>query len=80
MTATPAATLLDAATFITAVADRGVAPLFRTREALDQPAAAVASARLAATAHGVYEATVNGVPATESVLNPGWTSYEGNFA
>ncbi|WP_062521483.1 alpha-L-rhamnosidase [Demequina silvatica] len=71
-----AADLLAHATAITAVADRGIAPLFSTSVALDQPAAAVAAARLVATAHGVYEATVNGIPATESVLNPGWTSYE----
>ena len=31
---------------------------------------------LSATAHGIYEATINGQPVTDSVLNPGWTAYE----
>lgn len=42
---------------------------------LDQPAANVASAHVLATAHGIYELTVNGVP-EGSLMNPGWTSYE----
>lgn len=33
-------------------------------------------ASLLITARGLYEASVNGVPVTDSVLNPGWTSYE----
>src|SRR5690625_3081848 len=43
---------------------------------LEQPPAAVISAELLATAHGVYEASLNGSPVTDSVLNPGWTVYE----
>src|SRR5690606_13825314 len=35
-----------------------------------------ASAHLTATAHGIYEAQINGLPADESVLNPGWSTYE----
>jgi alpha-L-rhamnosidase len=35
----------------------------------------VASARLYATALGVYEAEINGVRASDDVLAPGWTSY-----
>src|SRR5699024_593026 len=52
------------------------APVLATEARLDQPAAQVGRAELIATAHGVYEASINGVPATESVLNPGWTVYE----
>lgn len=36
----------------------------------------VAKARLYATAHGIYVATLNGQRIDESVLAPGWTSYE----
>jgi len=36
----------------------------------------IAYARLLVTAHGLYEARINGMQVTNSVLNPGWTSYE----
>ncbi len=48
------------------------APLLRTT--FDLPSDTV-SARLYATAHGVYEATINGRPVGDHVLAPGWTSY-----
>jgi alpha-L-rhamnosidase len=48
------------------------APLLHTR--FDLPSEAV-SARLYATAHGVYEATINGHRVGDHVLAPGWTSY-----
>ncbi|QPP10203.1 family 78 glycoside hydrolase catalytic domain [Streptomyces bathyalis] len=35
----------------------------------------IASARLYATAHGVYTATLNGVRVGDEILAPGWTSY-----
>lgn len=35
----------------------------------------IASARLYATAHGVYEATINGRRVGDQVLAPGWTDY-----
>ncbi|SCK34520.1 family 78 glycoside hydrolase catalytic domain [Streptomyces sp. WMMB 322] len=35
----------------------------------------IASARLYATAHGVYAATLNGTRVGDEVLAPGWTSY-----
>ncbi|WP_181764496.1 alpha-L-rhamnosidase [Streptomyces albidus (ex Kaewkla and Franco 2022)] len=35
----------------------------------------IASARLYATAHGVYAATLNGMRVGDEVLAPGWTSY-----
>ena len=46
--------------------------LLRRVFALDKP---VARARLYATAHGVYEAELNGAVVGDSVLAPGWTSY-----
>jgi alpha-L-rhamnosidase len=61
---------------ITAGLDREAAVVLGRIVPLDQSAATIASAVLSATAHGVYEATVNGQPVTDSVLNPGWTSYE----
>ncbi|GAB3573031.1 glycoside hydrolase family 78 protein [Amycolatopsis endophytica] len=36
----------------------------------------IVSARLYATAHGVYTATINGTRVGDEVLAPGWTSYE----
>jgi alpha-L-rhamnosidase len=48
------------------------APILRTT--FNLPAGTV-SARLYATAHGVYEATINGQPVSDHVLAPGWTSY-----
>jgi alpha-L-rhamnosidase len=48
------------------------APILQTT--FDLPSGAV-SARLYATAHGVYEATINGQPVGDHVLAPGWTSY-----
>ncbi|MDQ0378522.1 glycoside hydrolase family 78 protein [Amycolatopsis thermophila] len=35
----------------------------------------IVSARLYATAHGVYTASINGSPVGDEVLAPGWTSY-----
>ncbi|WP_282947569.1 family 78 glycoside hydrolase catalytic domain [Cellulomonas endometrii] len=71
-----AASVLDAAQPITADADRAAAVLLATTVPLDRDPSEVRAARLVATAHGVYEASVNGRPVTESVLNPGWTAYE----
>jgi len=81
MTATTAvpAVVSDAlqdAQAITAAPVDGRAPVLATEAALDQPSAQVARAELLATAHGVYEASINGSAATESVFNPGWTVYE----
>ncbi|MCI3274237.1 glycoside hydrolase family 78 protein [Streptomyces cylindrosporus] len=46
--------------------------LLRRAFTLDRPAA---SARLHITAHGVYEAEINGTRVGDHVLAPGWTSY-----
>jgi alpha-L-rhamnosidase len=48
------------------------APLFEA--SLDVPGP-VTKARLYATAHGLYTATLNGRPVGDQVLAPGWTSY-----
>ncbi len=76
MKTAPPERLLDAASLLTADAACGVAPILSTVAALERPASQVRAARLVATAHGVYEPSVNGSPATASVLDPGWTSYE----
>jgi len=44
----------------------------RRRFHVDAP---IASARLHATAHGVFEAEINGARVGDDVLAPGWTSY-----
>jgi alpha-L-rhamnosidase len=69
-------TALEEASFLTADAPRAAAVRFSTDAALDQPRSEVASAQLTATAHGVYEARIDGAPVSDSVLDPGWTSYE----
>ncbi len=61
---------------ITAGTDRNGAVLLGTTRDLEQAAEQIEHAVLRGTAHGIYEARVNGQPATDSVLNPGWTAYE----
>src|SRR5699024_11496083 len=71
----PAAQLQDALA-ITAVEDTGRLPQLVHTVTLAQPRDQVRRAGLLATAHGLYEMRIGGAPATESVLNPGWTTYE----
>ncbi|OUM44972.1 alpha-L-rhamnosidase [Arthrobacter sedimenti] len=52
------------------------APLLRKEFRLEEGHGAVTKATLRATAYGVYEALINGVPVGEDVLSPGWSSYE----
>ena len=52
---------------------RAGAALLRREFVLDRP---VVRARLYATAHGVYEAELNGAAVGDQVLAPGWTSYD----
>jgi hypothetical protein len=47
-------------------------PIFRREFSLHKP---VASALVMVSGLGQYELRVNGNPATDSVLNPGWTNY-----
>ncbi len=68
--------MLENAQLITVDADRAAAVVLTRELTLDQPRDQVTDARLRATAHGVYEAQIDGEPVTESVLNPGWTAYE----
>ena len=58
------------ASMITPEADP--APLLRREFTLD---GAIASARLYITAHGLYEAHINGMRVGHDALTPGWTSY-----
>ncbi|PLS31177.1 alpha-L-rhamnosidase [Bifidobacterium margollesii] len=51
--------------------DQPAPELFHTFHVKDR----VMSARLYITAHGVFRATINGRVVTDSVLDPGWTSY-----
>lgn len=43
---------------------------------LDQAPQNVSRAELVATAHGIYEARVNSSAASDSLFEPGWTTYE----
>ncbi len=52
------------------------APLLRREFELEQGHGEVASATLHASAHGVFEAFVNGQPVADDVLSPGWSAYE----
>jgi alpha-L-rhamnosidase len=52
------------------------APLLRTKFELADSHGPVTQATLHATAHGVFEAYLNGQPVTDDVLSPGWSSYE----
>jgi alpha-L-rhamnosidase len=52
------------------------APLLRTEFELEEGHGPVARATLHATAHGIFEAYLNGQPVSDDVLSPGWSSYE----
>ena len=60
--------MLGNASMITAGSDRDRAVLLSTRTRLDQPPARISSAHLTATAHGIYEASINGMPVPDRVL------------
>ena len=72
----PDARLLAGSTFVTADADRGAVLVLATDVVLERPRSRVARARVLATAHGVYELTLDGRPVGDEVLAPGWTAYE----
>ncbi|WP_030925123.1 glycoside hydrolase family 78 protein [Streptosporangium amethystogenes] len=65
--------LLESADWSARFADPGEGSLLRGEFSVR---AAVRSARLYATALGVYEAELNGVVVGDHVLAPGWTAYE----
>jgi alpha-L-rhamnosidase len=52
------------------------APVLRGEFSLAASHGAVTQATLHATARGVFTASVNGVPVSDDVLSPGWSSYE----
>jgi alpha-L-rhamnosidase len=52
------------------------APLLRREFELEAGHGDVAAATLHATAHGVFEAFLNGQPVADEVLSPGWSAYE----
>ena len=52
------------------------APLLRREFELEPDHGDVTSATLHATAHGVFEAFLNGQPVSDDVLSPGWSAYE----
>ena len=52
------------------------APLLRTEFTLEPGHGPVTAAVLHATAHGVFEAHLNGARVGDDVLSPGWSSYE----
>jgi alpha-L-rhamnosidase len=52
------------------------APLLRKEFHLDRDHGDVVSATLHVTAHGIVEPTIDGVPVSDEVLTPGWSSYE----
>ena len=52
------------------------APLLRREFALDEGHGAVQRATLRTSALGVVEAWVNGIPSSDELLAPGWTTYE----
>lgn len=80
MTAEEVRDLLRPAHMMGAAADYGQAIWMACTFTLEGLPAAVTSARLLSTAHGVYEARLDGKPVSDAVLSPGWTSYEWRLA
>ncbi|WP_338071540.1 alpha-L-rhamnosidase [Actinomadura bangladeshensis] len=68
--------MLESSVMITADDHPSAAVLLRRTFRLDQSADQVRTANLRATAHGIYEARINGRPVSDAVLSPGWTAYE----
>nr|WP_274636126.1 alpha-L-rhamnosidase [Microbacterium bovistercoris] len=62
--------------FITAAGEIAGAPRLRGEFALEAGHGAVESAHLTVSAHGIVDAWVNGAPASDELLTPGWSSYE----
>ncbi len=52
--------------------DTRLVPVFKKKFTVQEK---IKSAVLAVTAHGIYEAQINGKPVTSSLFNPGFTSY-----
>ena len=65
-----------AAHMIAPCVELGAAPLFRKEFTLERRRESVASARLAISSLGIFEARLNGRPVGDDVLSPGWSAYE----
>ncbi|MCB0911838.1 MAG: family 78 glycoside hydrolase catalytic domain [Propionibacteriaceae bacterium] len=61
---------------IGATPDTGPAPILSTRFRLDEGHGMPTRATLHATAHGIYEASLNGHRVSHALFTPGWTAYE----
>lgn len=72
----PLSDLLAGAVLISPSHEMETSPVLHGKSRLQQAPAAIASATLACTAHGVYEARINSEMVSDTVLNPGWTTYE----
>lgn len=68
--------MLDSALAITASAAPAAAVMLYQTIHLDQGQGAIRHATLRATAHGIYEARIDGRPVTDALMAPGWTAYE----
>ncbi|MHA6523247.1 alpha-L-rhamnosidase [Tessaracoccus sp. G1721] len=67
---------LDAAQAIGATPDTGRAPILSRAFSLEPGHGEPIRATLRASAHGIYEATLNGHRVSEALFTPGWTAYE----
>jgi alpha-L-rhamnosidase len=67
---------MNAAHMIAPAHPTEAAPLLRREFALDEGHGPVSRATLRTSALGVFEAWVNGIPSSDELLAPGWTSYE----
>ncbi|MCA0295058.1 MAG: glycoside hydrolase family 78 protein [Actinobacteria bacterium] len=76
MTTTDPLTVLSGATAISVAPDTGRAPLLSTRFRLETGHGDPVRATLVATAHGIYEASLNGHRVSPALFTPGWTAYE----
>ncbi|MGJ3402403.1 family 78 glycoside hydrolase catalytic domain [Glutamicibacter sp. Je.9.36] len=66
--------MLESAKMIAAVTTREAAARLTKDIALHNRQ--LRRAVLRATAHGIYEIRINGIPVSDALLSPGWTSYE----
>lgn len=64
------------AVFIAASTPTDAPPRFRRVVALDRPSTEIVSASLRWSAEGIVEASIDGTPASDQLLVPGWTAYE----
>ncbi len=74
-TVTPEHALSDATPVGPPTRPDGACRLQRTID-LEQSAASIERAELVATAHGIYEAHLDGAPVSQTLFEPGWTTYE----